>query len=951
MKFLRKFRKLIAACSGLIILFTSMTVHAENVNVTVGEALSYPQGFSYMTHYFYMDGQLAYCLEPRLGPMPDGNYETEIISDEGENGLPLLVRILACGYGGPNDLTQIYFPGASERDRYIYTHIAAGYAYQTNENRGIYDITGLTDEQFEACGLGDFVRAAWNSGYKGTIKMVRVNGYQNIGYLASYYLDTPTPPADYKLYITKKDMTDRALAGAVFDVYSDSGCTNLIGRVDSTDASGQASFTVPGQYGEIYVKEYSAPYGYVKDKNIYRFEGGNDAYLDVKNEKTTGKIVITKKDSETPNVPQGDANFENAEYTIYADETVKDVFDSSVIYEKDSIVATLITDSSGVASKDNLPLGKYRIKETKAPKGYLVNQTETKFEIKYDNGENKVVETKLTLTDDVIKGFFEINKSKLGFDEIKVQNAGFCAYLKSQIPKDSNGDYDFKKASPIKINEDGGTVLYTDENGFAKSCPIPYGTYIVREEIVPKNYKKCEDFEMTVEVNERGKPTKTVDLPDDYFKIKFRLNKVDKESKEIIKPSENDEVLFNIFDVTRNEYGEKNLKLDQNGYVKTERLYEAGTYRIEEIDAPNGYLINENALTFEVDDESNITVDDEGEEVFDAYIENEMYVGEIQIVKTGEKLINVQKGDEEQKKDAVFTYKEMPLEGVVFGLYASEDIFYPDQRKDADGNRQILYAKDELLGKEVSNEDGIVSFTKDKYLLVYGDYYIREEETIKGYIRLDEKIDVSFKENPNNESIVLKEEKISNKRQKLSVRVRKLDEADLTTLNGGEFALYADSDILGQNGEMLIKKGEYLGSTTTLNDGAGKFNLDLTNGKYLVKESKAPDGYFINGEEKSIELIIDDSGFNKTESVIFYDEKMPVLNKANGSIVKGATKLKVTKNNYKTEDNGTMGYSILLQKEEKNDKTFFLFGSIIAALGLSILISVWIKAVRGNRNG
>lgn len=948
MKFLKKFRKLIAACSGFLILFSSMTVHAESANVTVGEALNYPQGFSYMTHYFYMDGQLAYCLEPRLGPMPEGDYETTILDSEGDNGFPLLVRILACGYGGPNDLTSIYFPGASERDRYIYTHIAAGYAYQTSGILGVYDITGLTDEQFEACGLGDFVRAAWASDYKGTVKMVSVNGYQNIGYLASYYRDTP--PSDYDLHITKKDMNDRVLAGATFDVYSDSGCSNKIGSAGPTDVNGSAVFTVSGQYSEIYVKESSAPYGYVKDTNVYRFDGGADIYLDVKNEKTEGKLEIVKNDTKTKDKPQGDAGFANAEYTIYADETIKDVYDSSVIYEKDGVVATLKTDAKGYASKEKLPLGKYRIKETKAPNGYLINDAETKFEIKYDNGANKTINVKLTLTDDVVKGFFEINKSKLGYEDTKVQNAGFSAYLKSQIPKDSNGDYDFSKASPVIVSEDGETVLYTDENGYAKSCILPYGTYIIRETHIPKNYKKCEDFEVTVSVNDVDESAKLADLQDDYFKIKFRINKIDAESGILITPSENDAVLFNIFDVTRNEYGEKNLQLGKDGYIKTERLYEAGTYRIEEIDAPNGYLINENALTFEVDDESIVSIDGDNEEVFDVNVVNEMYVGEIKIMKTGEKLESVTKGDEETKKDAVFIYKEVPLSGAIFELYAGEDIYYLDQRKDEEGNRKILYLKDELIGEEISDEGGIVYFSKDKYFLPYGDYYAVEKEAPAGFIRNDEKIDFSLKDNSNNEKTIMSEREIKNERQKLFVRVRKLDEADLTTLEGGEFSLYADSDIVGLNNEVLIKKGEYLGTTVTKIDGTGKFNLDLTNGLYAVKESKAPDGYFVNSEVNQTKLQYDSSNQNLVESVIFYDEKMPVLNKTNGTAVKGATKKKVTKNNYRTDDNGTEGYSILLKKEEKDNSTMIIFGSIIAAFGVVIMLSVWIKSLRGKQN-
>lgn len=134
MEFFRKFRKAIAALSGFFVLFVSITAHAESTVVNVGNPVNYPNGFPYMTHFFYMDGQLAYCLEPRLGPMQDGSYEVTYLTDEGENGYPLLVKVLACGYGGPNDITERMFPGASEEERYAYTHIAAGYAYLSNSS-------------------------------------------------------------------------------------------------------------------------------------------------------------------------------------------------------------------------------------------------------------------------------------------------------------------------------------------------------------------------------------------------------------------------------------------------------------------------------------------------------------------------------------------------------------------------------------------------------------------------------------------------------------------------------------------------------------------------------------------------------------------------------------------------------------------------------------------------
>lgn len=1002
MEFFKKIRKAIAACSGFFVLFLSITARAESTNVTVGEALQYPQGFNYMTHYFYMDGQLAYCLEPRLGPMSDGPYETTILSDEGSDGYPLLVKVLACGYGGPNDLTPIYFPGASDRDRYIYTHIAAGYAYQSNSTMtpGTYDMTGLTDEQFEACGLGDFVRAAWSTDYKGTVKIVRVNGFQDVGYLASYSRNPP-PPQYHNLYITKKDFYNRVLKGAVFDVYADRECTQLIARCDETNTEGNSLLVLSLDYKEVFVREAVAPYGFVLDKTVYSYAGEQDYYHNALDMHTRGKIEIRKRDSQTGDKPQGEAEFIGAEYTIYADDTITDPSDSSVLYQKDAVVAKIVTDKNGYGAKDDLPLGKYRIKETKAPKGYLLSNEETKTEIKYDNGEKVTIEVSHTLTDDVIKGYFEIRKSKEGSPNEKIENAGFSAYFVPDIPKDKNGGFDLSKATPVKITENGGTVLYTDANGYAKSALLPYGNYLISETVVPKNYKKCEDFIVTITVNNASNSTESTNITDDYYKIKFRINKVDKESKNAIRPAENDDVLFNVFDVTRGIYTEKNLKLNKDGYVKSEKYYEAGIYRIEEIDGPDGYVLNDNYLTFNIDENSPSVIDDENEKVYEAVIENEMYLGEIKVIKTGENLAAIVKGDEKEKKSADFIYNAEPLEGALIELHAGEDIFYPDGRLDSEGKPAILYKKDELLGEEISDENGTAYFGKDKYLLVRGEYYAIEKEAPKGYGISDEKVIFSFKENPDNEKTLQKTKTLFDGRQKIVLKVRKLDKESKEVLEGAEFSLYADSDLYGSEGKVLAKKGDYICGIKTGKDGIGKFNPDLTSGKYLLKEIAAPEGYEINTDDFEVDLSYDFSEEDIIECIDVEDEKIKEppkeqppekeppkeeppkkeppkeeppkeeppkeeitekviqekvqqkieTSESKGSVVKGATEKKVTKNNYKTEDNGTEGYSILLNKEDAKDNKAVFFGVLSAVFGLVIVLSVWIRYLRGKQNG
>ena len=128
-------------------------------------------------------------------------------------------------------------------------------------------------------------------------------------------------------------------------------------------------------------------------------------------------------------------------------------------------------------------------------------------------------------------------------------------------------------------------------------------------------------------------------------------------------------------------------------------------------------------------------------------IDNNFYKGSIIIEKSGEKVTSFNKGNEKEQKAGEFVYEESNLSGAEFALYAAEDIYYPDRRKDEKGELAVLYKKDTLLGKETTDENGKAYFSEDKYLLVYGDYYVTESDAPLGFIKSKDKILFSLKEN------------------------------------------------------------------------------------------------------------------------------------------------------------------------------------------------------------
>ena len=75
--------------------------------------------------------------------------------------------------------------------------------------------------------------------------------------------------------------------------------------------------------------------------------------------------------------------------------------------------------------------------------------------------------------------------------------------MKSSLPVKEDGSYDFDKATPVVIGENGATTITSDEKGHAVSIAIPYGTYVVVESKTPHNMKTIKPFEVKIRENHR----------------------------------------------------------------------------------------------------------------------------------------------------------------------------------------------------------------------------------------------------------------------------------------------------------------------------------------------------------------------------------------------------------------------------------------------------------------
>lgn len=683
--------------------------------------------------------------------------------------------------------------------------------------------------------------------------------------------------------VVKKDLkTKNPLSGGQYTLYAGNDIKNYDGKViakkdtaletATTGTDGKASYTVSLPIGNTYyIKETQAPYGYTRnttDTYTFTFSDLADTEKTVEfshtfeNDFTTAELHMPKLDRETNKAePQGDATLEGAVYGLYAKEDITHPDGKTgVLYKKDALVARLTTDKNGKAQADKLYLGKYYLKEITPPEGYVLDGTVYNVTFGYKGDLIPVVEESATVTEQVKKQPFcliKVSDNGLVTELPNLKGAGFTAYLKSALKYDKDGEPDYENSTPVPLGENGETTIYSDEKGYLESIPLPYGTYVVVESVVPHNMTPVNPFEVKVTEHKPDTPQTWRVFSDKEFTAKLKIVKQDEETGKTILLPDTEFKIFNLdsqsYVVQYTTYPSKvrheTFKTDGSGTLTLPERLPVGNYRIEEVDAPDGYLLDEDGICFSVDTDTAYEVDEDTDDIIiTSEYPDTSVKGELTIEKEGEALKDHFGSIYAGTQDKDFRYEKTGLAGAEFEVYAAEDICTPDHQTDEDGNRTKFYSKGELVSTLATDEDG-KAVLKD---LPLGTYRIVETKAPYGHILNKEEQTVTFAYVDEYTPVIQETVSFTNERQKVSLSVKKTDAETGKAVEGAEFSLYAKEDIVNSAGKTIVTADTLLATAVTDEDGTAAFDKDLPFGTYYAKETKIPQGYV--STEETIEF-------------------------------------------------------------------------------------------------
>lgn len=613
--------------------------------------------------------------------------------------------------------------------------------------------------------------------------------------------------------LIKDDGQNSLLEGAVFELYKDGVRYPDSEKVYVTDDKGEI-FVDNLPWGTYYFVETIAPEGFVQPKEGDAWAKTEEVVIDENN--TISSVEFREiHQSNTPiygslklkKVDDKKNALAGAEFSLYrivdGNEKKVEVSGDAGVYAYSrtagllSLQGNLVTnnvegsENMGILTVTGLPYGTYKVYEEKAPEGY--NKLEgCVFEfVITDNEEVKYIEIENTPV------LANVEFIKTDINNTKLEGAVFGLWK--------------------KVNDEWTEwgQVESGKDGRVERLNLGEGEYKFREIKAAEGHELNEkDYFFSVTPADNGKYV-TLDNPDKRTeteayvfntpkKGKVRLFKAIAGTNTGLKGAE-----FDLYRKGEDTPLKSGIESDENGYVIVDEL-EWGTYYFRETKAPEGYVLDDKTkYEFRIDAKNVselITVDLKGKEL---RVDNTPILGQAELIK----------------QDSV---TKSPIEGAKFALYYAAD------------NTPVKGYESMTTGK-----DGVIR--TEKKSLKAGSYYFKEIEPAEGYMPNTAKYEFKITQANMNDYVKAGEDGIvynTPKNGKAELLKYTTDaDGNVKGLEGAEFTLYRKESVF-----VLFTRDNELGKYVT--DTNGFISVEgLQWGDYFFKETAAPEGYELNGNE------------------------------------------------------------------------------------------------------
>lgn len=374
-----------------------------------------------------------------------------------------------------------------------------------------------------------------------------------------------------------------------------------------TDSTGKLMLPEALPFGNYEIIEQNTCYGYVLDSSPVPFKvDGSQTIVTVEKHNTPqkGTITVSKSGEVFSSVSESDGIYQPVYETkglqgaVFEITAAEDVYtlDGTLRYAKGTVVAEITTDRTGKATTEPLYLGKFEIKEIKAPYGMVISDEVHSVELNYAGQEIEIIETTTNF-------YNERQKAEISLDKVLEQNEKFGIGMNNEILSVQFGLFAAEKltaADGSVIPADGLLeIVNCDENGKAIfKTDIPVGVNLYVKELVTDEHYLLSDEKYPVIFDYAGQDTALVEIKvnngepiiNDLFYGTIKGLKIDRETEQPITGA-----VFGLFKSNETEFTANKAILksqsDENGIFTFENI-PFGDWIVKELKPAENYLMS-----------------------------------------------------------------------------------------------------------------------------------------------------------------------------------------------------------------------------------------------------------------------------------------------------------------------------------------------------------------------